>query len=73
MRSGTRLMIIERHIGSPNEPSKANDVDIFILVMAGGLERTEAQYRDLLKASGFGIRQVRRTPTGLGALEAEEV
>jgi hypothetical protein len=71
MRAGTRLMVIERLIGPINQPSEANDVDIVMLVMTGGLERTELQFRALIEANGFRLRHTRRTPSGLSVLEAE--
>jgi hypothetical protein len=71
MRAGTRLMVIERLIGPANEPSEANDVDIVMLVMTGGLERTELQFRALIEANGFRLRHTRRTQSGLSVLEAE--
>ena len=71
MRTGTRLLVIERLIGPANEPSEANDVDIVMLVMTGGLERTELQFRVLLEANGFRLRRTRPTQSGLSVLEAE--
>lgn len=71
MRAGTRLMVIERLIGPANESSEANDVDIVMLVMTGGLERTELQFRALIEANGFRLRHTRRTQSGLSVLEAE--
>jgi O-methyltransferase len=71
MCTGTRLMVIERLIGPINQPSKANDVDIVMLVMTGGFERTEFQFRTLIEANGFRLRHTRPTQSGLSVLEAE--
>lgn len=63
MREGARLVLIERLIGAPNCPSEANLIDIVMLVMAGGMERTEAQYRSLLHAADFEFTHTVVTPT----------
>jgi hypothetical protein len=71
MRTGTRLMVVERLIGPINQPSEANHVDIVMLVMTGGLERTESEFRALIEANGFRLRHIRQTPSDLSVLEAE--
>ena len=70
MRDGARLVLIERLIGAPDQPSEANLIDISMLVMAGGMERTEAQYRSLLHAADFEFTRTVVTPTGLALLNA---
>ena len=70
MREGARLILIERLIGAPNCPSEANLIDIVMLIMAGGMERTEAQYRSLLHAADFDFSHTVVTPMGLALLNA---
>jgi hypothetical protein len=47
-------------------------MDLHLLVLLGARERTEAQYRRLLEASGLRPRRVVRTGSsaGLGVIEA---
>jgi O-methyltransferase domain/Dimerisation domain len=44
--------------------------DLNMLVMTGGRERTEAQYRRLLEAAGFAITSIKATDTALSIIEA---
>jgi hypothetical protein len=64
MRRGDRLVLAERLVGPANEPSEAGLIDIVMLVMTGGRERTEQQYRALLQAAG--MQPVDTVPTGAG-------
>jgi hypothetical protein len=44
-------------------------MDINMLVMTGGRERTEAEYRSLLEAAGFALTRVTVTPLELAVIE----
>jgi len=65
-----RLLIIERVVPEGNEPSEAKLFDINMLVMLGGLERTIAEYRALLRDSGFDLKRVVPTEAPVSLLEA---
>jgi hypothetical protein len=67
MRADARLLVIERVVPSGNEPSAAKVADINMLVITGGLERTEAEYRTLLSAAGFRLTRVipTRSPSSI--------
>lgn len=56
-----RLFVVEMLIEPGNRPSPAKVLDISMLAMTGGRERTEAEYGALLAAAGF--RLVRTVPT----------
>lgn len=64
MRQGDRLVLAERLVGPGHEFSEAALIDIVMLVMTGGMERTESQYRALLGAARF--EHVGTTPTRAG-------
>ncbi|WAC73182.1 methyltransferase [Roseateles sp. SL47] len=64
MRPGARLVLAERLVGPGPGSSEAALIDIVMLVMTGGLERTEQQYRALLNAARFEL--VKAAPTGAG-------
>jgi hypothetical protein len=51
--AGERLVLIEAIVEPGNESSGAKWLDLLMLVIAGGRERTEEQWRELLDASGW--------------------
>jgi O-methyltransferase domain/Dimerisation domain len=67
----SRILIIERLLPTGTGPSEAKLFDINMLVVAGGRERTEAEYRGLLRGAGLELRQVIATESPLSILEAE--
>lgn len=62
MTRGSRLLVIERVVPPGNGPSEAKLFDISMLVVVGGQERTEAEYRMLFQVAGFELTRV--IPTG---------
>jgi hypothetical protein len=56
-----RLLVIEFVVPSANEPSPAKLLDLDMLAVTGGLERTEVEYRDLFAAAEFGLVAVHPT------------
>lgn len=70
MRGSGRLLIVEMLVGKKNQPSLAKISDIGMLVLTGGRERTELEYRDLLRTAGFVLRRVVPTASGYSLLEA---
>jgi len=75
MAPGARLVLVERVLPERIEASLATQLiatsDVHMMVMNGGRERTEREYRQLMEAGGF--RFVRRLPTGtaMEVLEGE--
>jgi len=65
-----KLLVIEAVLPGRNEPSLNKFMDLNMLVMTGGCERTENEYRDLLDAAGFSLERAIPTPTGFSWLEA---
>jgi len=51
----TRLLVVERVLGGPNQDLPGKLSDIHMLVMPGGLERTLEEWRDLLRAGGWEL------------------
>jgi hypothetical protein len=70
MPDHARVLVIQRPIASGNTPSPGKLVDITMLVMTGGMERTEAQYRGLLERAGLRMARVIALPSGSAILEA---
>lgn len=53
-----RLLLLESVVAPGNLPSLGKLLDLEMLVQTGGQERTEEEYRVLLAAAGFELRQV---------------
>lgn len=53
-----------------NEPSFSKFLDLNMLVMAGGRERTEEEYRMLLQAAGFQLTRIIPTSSPISVIEA---
>lgn len=75
LNSGARLLIIEptvpERVGSSSHDGVIVGSDLNMLVMTGGRERTEAEFRALLEASGLRIaRIVMAPPTAFSVIEA---
>lgn len=62
MREGGRLLLAEIVVPAGNGPSLGKLSDLHMLVMTGGRERTEMEYRALLDKAGFELSRV--LPTG---------
>ena len=60
MPGGARLLIFETLLGSANEESSV--IDLLILLMLPGSDRTLAEYADLLGQAGFEVKAVRSAP-----------
>lgn len=66
---GSRLLVIEMVVPEPWAPSPVHLIDLNLLVMMGGVERTQSEYAALLVGSGWELQ--RASPTGLfSVLEA---
>lgn len=71
LRVGGRLLVVETVIQPGNEPDWGKLLDLNMLVMPGGQERTEAEYRKLLAAAGFTLQSVVPTRADVCILAAE--
>jgi hypothetical protein len=72
MKPDAKLLVLEWPIPERVGPQDAGIVatDLNMLVIAGGLERTEAEYRALLASVGLRVERVIPTPAGMAILEA---
>ena len=68
-----RLLIIEAVVPSGNEPSLAKDFDMVMLVLPGGIERTEEEYRLLFKQAGFQLSSITPTKSLVSVVEGKPV
>lgn len=65
-----KLLLVESLIPPGNEPSPAKFIDLVMLLLTGGRERTEAEYRTLLQSSGFKLTRVIPTSSMDSIIEA---
>jgi hypothetical protein len=73
MNSTGKLCVIEAAIPEGNRPCLHKFMDLNMLVMTGGRERTEAEYRTLFEAAGFRPTGLFRTSLELAVLEGVPV
>jgi O-methyltransferase domain len=70
MTKTTRLLVIERVIPPGNEPFAGKMVDITMLVMTGGRERTAEEYSRLFDSAGLTLTTIASTSSGSSVIEA---
>jgi SAM-dependent methyltransferase len=71
MAGGGRLILVEQVIPPGNNPSLGKFVDLNMLVMTGGRERTEEEFRALYDAAGFRLTRVIHTASPMSIIEGE--
>jgi SAM-dependent methyltransferase len=65
-----KLLLVEMVIPPDNRPSPAQAMDLNMLVVAGGRERTENEYRQLFQAAGFRLERIIPTHSPFSVIEA---
>ena len=70
MKPDGRLLIVEMVLPAGDTPHPGKILDIVMLVMPGGQERTEAEYAALLAKAGFRLQRVVPTASAASVVEA---
>jgi hypothetical protein len=70
MKPDSRLLIIEIVLPIGDAPHLGKMLDIIMLAVPGGQERTEPEYRDLLDKAGFRLKQTVPTQSAVSVVEA---
>ncbi|MDI1240534.1 MAG: methyltransferase [bacterium] len=70
MDSDGRLLLSEMVIPEGNEPHPGKMLDLEMLTAPGGVERTEAEYAELLGRSGFRLNRIVPTMSPHSVIEA---
>jgi SAM-dependent methyltransferase len=70
MAPEARLLVIERVVPDGNAPAEAKLFDINMLVVAGGRERTEPEYRRLFADAGLTLTRIGGTRSPLSVIVA---
>lgn len=65
-----RVILLEGVIAAGNEPSLGKWLDLEMLMMPGGKERTEEEYRALFAGAGFQMTRIAETKSPLCVIEA---
>ena len=66
---GGRVMVVETVIEPGNEPSFGKLLDLTMLVLPGGKERTAEEYRVLFESSGFRLNRIVPTRAEVSVVE----
>jgi hypothetical protein len=70
MTPNSRLLIIEMVLPTGNAPHPGKMLDMIMLTFAGGQERTEPEYRQLLDKAGLRLTRVVPTESAVSIIEA---
>lgn len=70
MKPKSRLLIVEMVLPAGDTPHPGKVLDIVMLVVPGGQERTEAEYSTLLSKAGFRLVRVMPTESAVSVVEA---
>lgn len=70
MTPGARIAIVEFVLGEMGEPGMAPLMDMNMMVMVGGRERSCEDFTRLLEEAGFGDVRMARTSTQMAVIEA---
>jgi hypothetical protein len=65
------LLVVERVIPPGNEPMFGKLMDLTMLVVHGGRERTEVEFRRLFEAAGFWLTRIVPTASDVSVIEGE--
>jgi hypothetical protein len=71
MQPNSRLILVDCVVPESNEPHFSKFIDLNMLVMTGGKERTEKEFDELLSAAGFKLLRVISTDQPTSIVEAE--
>ncbi len=69
MSERAKLLVVERVIPGGNEPTFSKLMDLTMLVVHGGRERTEDEFRRLFEAAGFRLNKTINTESDVCLIE----
>jgi ubiquinone/menaquinone biosynthesis C-methylase UbiE len=65
-----RVLLVEGIVEPGNKPSMAKSLDLTMLLITGGMERTESQYEQLFQAAGLRLERIVPTASDISVIEA---
>jgi hypothetical protein len=71
MKPGAKLLLLEWIVPERVGPADAGIIgtDLNMLVMVGGQERTEPEYRELVASAGLRVERIIPTPAAMSLIE----
>ena len=72
MSSDAKLLVVESVIPPGNDPFGGKFLDLVMLLIPGGKERTEEEYRGLFNDAGFDLSRIVATETEISMIEARK-
>ncbi len=69
MRPDSKVLVVEGVIAPGNDRDHTKLLDITMLVIPGGQERTEQEYRQLYDAAGLALTRILPTDAGVSVIE----
>lgn len=70
MKKGGRVLVVDNVVPPGNDPHWGKQLDINMLVLTGGRERTVADFKQLFDRSGLKLKKVHPTACPLSIVEA---
>ncbi len=70
MNRGGRVILLESVVTPGSQPDFAKIIDLEMLLLPGGRERTEQEFRDLFARAGFELTRIVPTKSPLSVIEA---
>ena len=70
MKPGGRVILLDSVLQAANAPDFGKLIDLEMVVMTGGRERTEEEFRGLFERAGFALTRVIPTQSPLSVIEA---
>lgn len=70
MPDHARVLILDTVIPDGNDPHFGKVIDLEMLLSPGGVERTAAEFTELLERSGFALSRIIETPSPVAIVEA---
>lgn len=67
---GGRILVVEMIVPEHDGPSMAKRFDLSMMLLTGGSERTEAEYRALFQAAGLTLAEITPTDSPVSVIEA---
>lgn len=71
--AGGKLILVEAVVPEGNEPHFSKFIDLNMLVMTGGRERTAEEFRQLYEGSGFLLTRIVPTESPFSVIEGERI
>jgi len=71
--AGAKLLVLESIVPEDPGPDRSKTLDIVMLTLLGGRQRTRQEYEEILAQSGFLLQREIDTHAGISILEAEAV